>query len=893
MGRLVNGLCIGRRREYYMPRKEEYMKIAALLMGTVIITGTGGTAMAKEAGVTDKTPGWYVFTMKAGDGALGAADVSFLNEGPAGKDGFISIKDGHFTDGKGNRVRFFATNLTATACFPKKEDAGRLAKRLRALGFNLVRLHFMDIEKPYGLFNSDLLTIDAEQLDRLDNLIASLKAEGIYVDINLHVARRYPGLEGDAAKRFEMGKVVDRFYPPFVELQKRYARELLSHVNPYTGNAYSAEPGVAMVELNNENTMLPFWGPGLQNMPEPFAGSLASQWRAWLKKKYGGTEALRKAWNEGARQAGAEMVANVSVSEGKAGWRNETGNGSESSLAFVAGSGTGLPAGLKAMHWEARKPGTADWNLQVVQGGIAITPGESYELSFWARSEAPVELDVSLFLDGTPWTGLGLSTKAKLGGEWKRYSWVFAGVDSGGPKGRVNISTGNKTGVIDIAGVSLKTAARAGLPEGETLEKDNVAMTFGGGTPPAVLDWWSFLVDTERGTTGALVRLLKDELKVRAPIADTQASYGQVAGVLREALLCDYTDMHGYWQHPSNWGPDWTMDNTSQVASKDYSTLADIALHRVKDRPFTVSEYNIPTPNDHAAETLPMLAAIGAFQDWDAVFPYTYMDFKQEWDAEKFVGFFDFAGHPGKLVFAPAAALAFRLGLVGPGKDEAVLTIPSDGAGRLLASGKSSVTDMWKTVGVPQGAVSVRRVAVAVGTAGAEVKGSGPVEVKDVRTSDTGEMAWEPGAKQPSFIVNAPAFRMAAGMLSGRKVALGDATVEFVKLEKDYACVSLVALDGKPLAESKKVLVSLAGRVENQGMGWNEKRTSVGREWGRGPTVAERIGAKLTLQGKWKAERLDGKGKPAGKLYATTAKGKTTVKLGDGNKASLWYLISR
>ena len=44
------------------------------------------------------------------------------------------------------------------------------------------------------------------------------------------------------------------------------------------------------------------------------------------------------------------------------------------------------------------------------------------------------------------------------------------------------------------------------------------------------------------------------------------------------------------------------------------------------------------------------------------------------------------------------------------------------------------------------------------------------------------------------------------------------------------------------------MLLTLAGKVENQGMGWNADRTSVGDQWGHGPTVAEGIPATVTLK---------------------------------------------
>ena len=90
--------------------------------------------------------------------------------------------------------------------------------------------------------------------------------------------------------------MLDRFYPPFIESQKVYARALLTHVNPYTGHAYTAEPAVLCVEMNNENTALPFWAGNLDDLPEPYAGELKRQWNVWLRERYRSTPRLRAAW---------------------------------------------------------------------------------------------------------------------------------------------------------------------------------------------------------------------------------------------------------------------------------------------------------------------------------------------------------------------------------------------------------------------------------------------------------------------------------------------------------------------------------------------------------------------------------------------------------------------
>jgi glycosidase len=53
-------------------------------------------------------------------------------------------------------------------------------------------------------------------------------------------------------------------------------------------------------------------------------------------------------------------------------------------------------------------------------------------------------------------------------------------------------------------------------------------------------------------------------------------------------------------------------------------TLTGLAARRVAGKPYTVSEYNHPAPNQYVAEGFPMIAAFGAFQGWDGVFSFDY-----------------------------------------------------------------------------------------------------------------------------------------------------------------------------------------------------------------------------------------------------------------------------
>jgi hypothetical protein len=186
----------------------------------------------------------------------------------------------------------------------------------------------------------------------------------------------------------------------------------------------------------------------------------------------------------------------------------------------------------------------------------------------------------------------------------------------------------------------------------------------------------------------------------------------------------------------------------------------------------------------------------------------------------------------------------------------------------------------------------MRRLEVRFVKGAGEPAASEKVAPSPVRVSDTGELGWIP-AGDYSFTVNAPGWRMAAGAVSGRKIELGDLTAEFGKMAFNYACLAVAALDEKPIAESRKVLITVASRVENQGMTWNADRSSVGRGWGHGPTIAEFVPVTMNLPGSgWKVSVLDGAGAPKTDLKCAPDGSRTRFAT-DPATPSLWFLCTR
>src|SRR6185369_8864841 len=216
------------------------------------------------------------------DGAETAVDISGLVPRVIADDGYVrATPDGHLAV-NGLRARFWGVNMTFGASFPEKKEADLVAAHLAKFGVNMVRFHHMDMHGSAdgsGIWTSvdPDRGLDPAQLDRLDYFVAQLKRRGIYSDLNLLVSRPFsrqasPGLPADLdlVASWKQRAVLGFFDDALQQLQKDYARDLLTHVNAYTGKPYAQEPAVGLVEINNENGLVQaFLNGQLDDLP-PF-----------------------------------------------------------------------------------------------------------------------------------------------------------------------------------------------------------------------------------------------------------------------------------------------------------------------------------------------------------------------------------------------------------------------------------------------------------------------------------------------------------------------------------------------------------------------------------------------------------------------------------------------
>lgn len=836
---------------------------------------------------------WFPFAVPVFTEDIPAFDVSWLNEKPAGKSGWLRVDGEHFVNATGGVVRLVGENITAKGNFPEPRDAPAIARHLAQYGCNVIRMHFLDNQWGAAEYRLSLLPasnntaggLETNALARLDAFVAALRAEGIYVNFNLHVGRDYPGLTKEMP---HMSKGVDNFMPEMIQALKDYSRVLLNHVNPHTGLAYKDDPAVAILEISNEDSLLlnPWW---IEKLTGNAKDELTRQWNGWLRSHYASTKSLQAAWGVFTGYEGENILPVGGLTK----WHLERQGGAQHEVRD-------LPDGTT--RWIATKNGSENWHMQLGSGRIPLRGGQRFELKFKARSPTANSLNLYCAQCDSPWNQLGFTTDVHLRPDWQDFTFFITPGEVTTQSGaRIVFSLLNRTGVVELAGVQCRAVSSGYLKPEQTFEGPRLPLPSQGDPTTVRRDFFAFLADVEVAFGKEMSHFLKNELGCKALVADSQVLFGGAMGARREFLVSDFVDTHGYWHHPSwpnkQWDPkDWYIVNESQIACWDGGTLTEMAMQRPAGKPYTVSEYDIPAPNDHQAESWPTLAAMACFQDWSALYHYTLVHENTSYRDQKINGYFNSIGNPAKDAMRPIAALMFRLGLVQPGRGQVALRVNDTTLLDLTAKQNGQMWGSWRELWQQQaklnGTLALRRrtaLSVEPQAATSGLVSAAPVDANPI-TNDTGEWQWD--TTNGTFVLSAPAVRIWSGRLAGRTWPAGEASLSVGALDAPSPNVTavLLSLDGKPLEKSSRLLLTALRRVENEGMVWNDKRNSVNDRWGPGPAKVLGFEGKLTLPSgqAWKIEPLGPTGTPAG--LQSSASSEVTI---SPREKTMWWLLTR
>ena len=878
----------------------------------------------------------FPFALPPFDGTVSPTDVSWLNEKPAGARGFVRVRGEGFVVGAGKPIRFWGVNLNFNGVFPTKEDAPRIARRLAKFGFNAARLHHYEgnvapagIWKAAGIGSSRLAfprEFDANALDRMDFFIAELIKNGIYINLNLHVARKTTEADGvaGAAQMPDKDKGANYFDEKLIALQNDFSRAILTRVNPYTTRALKDEPGVCAVEVVNENSLLGLWLDGDWRAPPAVNDALRTRWNAWLHEKYSELS-LRAAWTESNDSLHYKNlldypIPNTVLNPNAPDARAVVGTNSlgRLSLATVTGARGSLfidgTAGPTIDGWVRPgatvgldKVGTATWAFQVNRDGLDLVEGQPYTLSFWARADSPRRISVNLWQDRQPNRFGGFTGYADLTTDWKQFSFVFRPSSPDPNHSRISWNLGNATGAVGLGEIALNAGGRIAAPDEWTLGRGVPLIDFKATQIiNARRDYAEFLGGIEAEYAKNQRAFLR-ELGVRAPLWISQAQFGSWGGLKRE-MNSDAIDVHAYWKHPSfggaGWnGTAWTIGNESMTRAPGIDPLSAFSFVRAPGKPFVMTEWNSGQPNDFGGESLLMAASYAAWQDWAAIFVFDYHS-SGSFDRNAFNGFFSIDSHPTKMVSAPVAALLFRrpptgargvnLGDLQTAYDDVTLTLP-DGDTWLETSALGDGTTAapfvktWRDAGAWRGAPLQGKVYARFGQGVFPTSSRAELSNKKRFVSDTRETEWDGAAG--TFLVSTARTKVVAGSWGG-KIADAD-ELKIAAVAPGFAVFALSSLDGNEIASSKSMLLTATGKAENIGMTWNAERTSVGNGWGSGPTQVEGIAATIRLVTSQKTARvwaLNELGQARSAVPATWKNGVLQFDIA-ANYKTLWYQI--
>jgi hypothetical protein len=423
------------------------------------------------------------------------------------------------------------------------------------------------------------------------------------------------------------------------------------------------------------------------------------------------------------------------------------------------------------------------------------------------------------------------------------------------------------------------------------------------GIDPVVIE---FLVDVQKAYYADMIRHLRD-VGVKIPITGTNWVSGR-APLLEAHKVTDFTDSHTYWYTWGQWTPtEKRFNNKSMLGERD-PWLHLLSFFRVLDKPFFVSEWDDPWPNEWRAESPLQLAAVAALQGWSGAAIHTYRyDCRENVDqiaapitADALDGVayrggvFDTFNDPAKFGLFYHAALILRRGDVREPEAATEIVLP----GLLYDAKDAPLSGAVRATHSVAGMGAAEACKIASRLPGEPARGARqapmnvpivPVDATEIR-SETGELFRSLSGRYG--VIDTPRTKVAYGFLGGAgEIVMKGMTVS---AKTDFAVIAISSLSDGDTAHSNNLLLTAVGRADNTGAEYNADHT-IQYKLGHGPVQIEVIEACIELDTEVPGLRVTAVN-PAGSLSGTVPSvyedGKIRFTIG-GTFPSMYYLIQQ
>jgi hypothetical protein len=386
-----------------------------------------------------------------------------------------------------------------------------------------------------------------------------------------------------------------------------------------------------------------------------------------------------------------------------------------------------------------------------------------------------------------------------------------------------------------------------------------------------------FLHEVQRSYYTEMTEYLRG-IGVRVPM--TGSNWSRNLALLSSLMVMDYTDSHSYWDHPHG----GKFNNRPMVSSKN-NVFAFLSFNRTLGKPFFVSEWDQPWPNEWRGEHPLAMAAVAAFQGWNGLAVYTYRH-NTSLPVDYLSGSFETFNDPARFGLFYHAALIFRRGDVRQSDRTIGLNITEEDA---LKSPNPSPWGMYAL------SATAEKHGLAMSMpdserADAELKPYHqriiPEDVTEV-ISDTDQLyrSWE----QRMGTIDTPYTKAAYGFIGETDhIQLNGLKMD---VKTPFATIAVSSLTDETIEKSNRLLLTAVGRAENTDFVYNILHTKM-LDRGHGPILVEPIEADIELEtdiSELKVWAIGADGKRIKQMPAESADNK--IKLSIGKEGQTIYYI--
>ena len=280
-------------------------------------------------------------------------------------------------------------------------------------------------------------------------------------------------------------------------------------------------------------------------------------------------------------------------------------------------------------------------------------------------------------------------------------------------------------------------------------------------------------------------------------------SSGESLNYLSQGSM-DYLDDHFYIDHYNYprvpWAPyDWRIRDTGLTAT-ELRNLTELSTRRDFSRPFVVSEYNQAYPNRQGAAITPLLALLGALQDWDGLFHFDYVD-GDDWGVAPSA--FRLSGDWAKLAVTGQSAQIFRAGLVSPLSIQLPYLLDTQS---ILRTGALRQRKDRGVVANPSPATKLLQV--KLGTI-FETR-----EQSHVPSTQSSASTVSYSEEDGRLVFKAPRLAGFLGKYApNQRINVGSLTFEPLDPLRGFATIVVSSMDEQPIDKSSHILVSVPGHI--------------------------------------------------------------------------------